>query len=195
MPYPKQGPNAKCKKCGKAFHIAPSKLAAGRGVYCSRECAKPARKTDPDAEKKAAEAKGARAAEAKNHGPDGKFLPGNMANPGGRPKTAVISAAYRAVLSQVCDLPDKALQTLGVPIGATWAEALAKASVRKAVLGDSAARTSVLNYTEGAPRQSIDVTERKYDDMTLEEMFAAMDRYRESVLGGPAKPGRGKSTR
>jgi len=29
----------KCKKCGKAFEARPSEIKAGRGVYCSKECA------------------------------------------------------------------------------------------------------------------------------------------------------------
>jgi hypothetical protein len=35
-----------------------------------------------------------------NHRPDGSFAPGNQANPGGRPKTRLITDAYKEILAE-----------------------------------------------------------------------------------------------
>lgn len=39
-------------------------------------------------------------AETGNHLPNGKFAPGNLANPGGRPKSKHITDAYKAILEE-----------------------------------------------------------------------------------------------
>jgi hypothetical protein len=107
------------------------------------------------------------------------FKPGQSGNPGGRPKGRSITAALNEYLDEIA--PDDIPRKLGLTdrIGVmTWREAIAVTTVRAAVSGDSAARRDVLSYTEGAPRQSVDMTHSDQERPSLEEIFAEIDELR-----------------
>jgi hypothetical protein len=75
------------------------------------------------------------------------FKPGQSGNPAGRPKYTVVSEALRAQLAE--KMPDAGEET--------FAEALARALIDKALGGDVLAAREILDRVEGKPRQTLDV--------------------------------------
>jgi hypothetical protein len=67
-----------------------------------------------------------------------------------------------------------------VPAGQrkTYAEGVVDVVLRKALEGNAAALKLVWDYIEGAPKQSVDLTQHTGDKRTLEELFARMDELR-----------------
>ena len=71
---------------------------------------------------------------------------GVSGNPGGRPKTKVLSQAYRDQLEQVVP---------GDPQGSTFAEKIAEALATKALKGDVQAARELADRSEGKAQQSV----------------------------------------
>jgi len=69
-------------------------------------------------------------------------------NPGGRPRSKTVSAAYRKRLEE--DAPEDRQ-------GRTFAEIVADAQIRKAIKGNTAAAKEVTDRTEGKPQQSLEI--------------------------------------
>jgi len=80
-----------------------------------------------------------------------KWKPGQSGNPGGRPKSKLISEAYRFKLSEL--VPDD-------PHGRTFAELIADGMVVEAVKGKNkvSAAGELADRTEGKPKQSVEHT-------------------------------------
>jgi hypothetical protein len=74
------------------------------------------------------------------------WKPGQSGNPGGRPKTAILSEAYR-----------QALESVDPKTLATIAEKIAEALVAKALEGDIRACAEIANRTEGRPQMRVEV--------------------------------------
>jgi hypothetical protein len=85
---------------------------------------------------------------------------GQSGNPSGRPKSKVLSDAYKNKLEEL--IPND-------PEGRTWAELIAEAQVRDAVRGNVQAAREIADRTEGKPRQSIE-----FEDKTLAAAFERM---------------------
>jgi hypothetical protein len=86
---------------------------------------------------------------------------GQSGNPSGRPKSKILSAAYRTKLEEI--VPDD-------PKGRTWAELIAEAQVRDAVRGNVQAAREIADRTEGRARQAID-----FEDTTVTSAFERMN--------------------
>jgi len=104
------------------------------------------------------------------------FKPGKSGNPGGRPKGTSLTSAMRKRLGEIA--PQAIVTKLGLPEGATWRDVLVETTVRAAVADDSPARKLVWEYCEGAPKQTLDVTQHESDERTIDEMFARLDELR-----------------
>lgn len=91
-----------------------------------------------------------------------RFKPGQSGNPGGRPRTAPLSRAYRELLAQ--PVPDD-------PEGRTYAEVIAQVLARKALKGDIRAAQELADRAEGRARQAIEIQQ-----VRLREAFERMDR-------------------
>jgi hypothetical protein len=85
-------------------------------------------------------------AKGNKHGP--RFQKGVSGNPGGRPKSSMLSEAYRAVLSHDNKKPFKPQ---------TNAEAIAEAIAKEARKGKVNAASEVADRVEGKPRQAYEV--------------------------------------
>lgn len=93
-----------------------------------------------------------------------RFKPGQSGNPGGRPKTASLSKAYRNVLDS--SLPNDADRR-------TYAEAIAQTLVTRAMKGDVSAAKELADRTEGRARQSVSIEtplQRVFEQMTVSEL-------------------------
>ncbi len=101
------------------------------------------------------------------------FQPGQSGNPSGRPKSKVLSDAYRRELEKV-DLTDER--------GRTFAEILAERAVAKAASGDVAALREIADRTEGKAKQTITLTLDK-----REQIERAVDRLM-SDAGADGQP-------
>lgn len=99
---------------------------------------------------------GANSAKPKRGRPENlkPWKPGQSGNPGGRPRTAHITEAYRAVLGQI-DPED--------PEGRTYAERLAEKQVKLAIQGNTQAAREVTDRVEGRAKQQIKL------DATIDE--------------------------
>jgi hypothetical protein len=94
---------------------------------------------------------------------DGKshrWTKGQSGNPSGRPKSKMLSDAYRSKLEE--PVPND-------PEGRTWAELIAEAQVRDAVRGNVQAAREIADRTEGRPRQAIE-----FEDKTISQAFERM---------------------
>lgn len=89
-----------------------------------------------------------------------RWKKGESGNPGGRPKSKTLSAAYRTKLEE--PVPND-------PEGRTWAELIAEAQVRDAVRGNVQAAREIADRTEGRARQAIE-----FEDTTLAKAFERM---------------------
>ena len=76
--------------------------------------------------------------------PEHRFKPGQSGNPGGRPKTKLITQAYRELLEQ---LDPKKRKTL--------AEILARKAIQQALKGNLAALKEITDRTEGKSVQPL----------------------------------------
>lgn len=76
----------------------------------------------------------------------GRFIPGNSGNPSGRPKTRLLSEAYREQLADAMDRGDK-----------TYAQGIARVMVEKALHGDVYAASHLSERTEGKAPQAVNV--------------------------------------
>jgi hypothetical protein len=101
---------------------------------------------------------------------DGKlhrWKKGQSGNPSGRPKSKILSDAYRSKLKE--PVPKD-------PEGRTWAELIAEAQVRDAVRGNVQAAREIADRTEGRARQAIEFEDKTmtqaFEKMTLEELEA-----------------------
>ena len=83
-----------------------------------------------------------------------RFKKGQSGNPKGRPRSAVFSDALRAVLAE-------APPGEHGPDVRTYADAIARALINKAIAGDVAAAKEVCDRTEGKPRQAVALTHDK----------------------------------
>jgi hypothetical protein len=91
-----------------------------------------------------------------------RWKPGQSGNPGGRPKTAALSNAYRQKLDSV--VPSD-------PQGRTYAQAIADALADRALAGDIRAAQELADRAEGRARQSIEI-----ENKTLRDAFERMNR-------------------
>jgi hypothetical protein len=94
---------------------------------------------------------------------DGKphrFKKGQSGNPSGRPKSKLLSDAYKNKLEEL--VPNDAE-------GRTWAELIAEGQVRDAVKGNVQAAREIADRTEGRARQAIE-----FEDKTISNAFARM---------------------
>lgn len=89
-----------------------------------------------------------------------RWKKGESGNPSGRPKSKVLSDAYKNKLEEV--VPND-------PEGRTWAELIAEAQVRDAVRGNVQAAREIADRTEGRARQAIE-----FEDTTLTKAFERM---------------------
>jgi hypothetical protein len=101
---------------------------------------------------------------------DGKshrWKKGQSGNPSGRPKSKILSDAYRSKLEE--PVPND-------PEGRTWAELIAEAQVRDAVRGNVQAAREIADRTEGRARQAIEFEDKTmtqaFERMTIEELEA-----------------------
>lgn len=78
-----------------------------------------------------------------------RFAPGSSGNKGGRPRTSLLSQAFRNKLGDI--VPDD-------PLKRTYAEYSADVAGEKIVQGDTEAIAEFFDRTEGRPRISADVT-------------------------------------
>jgi hypothetical protein len=96
-----------------------------------------------------------------------RWKPGQSGNPGGRPKTALLSHACRELLA--APLPND-------PQGRTYAEAIAETLGQKAIAGDIRAAQEIADRAEGKPRQSLEIENvalrEAFERMTDEELLA-----------------------
>jgi hypothetical protein len=96
------------------------------------------------------------------------FAPGVSGNPAGRPKgSGTLLSILRARLQEI-------------PTGQrkTYAEGVVDVVLRKALEGNTPALKLVWDYIEGAPKQSVDMTQHKSDERTTEELLARLDELR-----------------
>jgi Family of unknown function (DUF5681) len=84
------------------------------------------------------------------------FQPGQSGNPSGRPKRRPVSEAYSAGLS--AELPTALRRQLNLPVGSTWAEAVAAGTIRSAVKGNHAASRELREALEGKSTQRLELT-------------------------------------
>ena len=85
-------------------------------------------------------------------------------NPGGRPKKAPISEAYTRHVGMplLGDIRSK----LGLPQGATWADAMALGQLRSAVKGNTAAAKEIADRVEGRvplPKEKPDEEDLRFE--------------------------------
>ena len=98
-----------------------------------------------------------------NSAEDGKshrWKKGQSGNPSGRPKSKMLSDAYRNKLEE--PVPND-------PEGRTWAELIAEAQIRYAVRGNVQAAREIADRTEGRARQAIE-----FEDKTISQAFERM---------------------
>jgi hypothetical protein len=88
-----------------------------------------------------------------------RFAPGQSGNPGGRPKFALLSSAYRSELGETID--PRIARRLKVSTDCTNAEAIATVVVRNALRGSVAAVRELNNRTEGLPAAFVDLAIQK----------------------------------
>lgn len=97
---------------------------------------------------------------------------GESGNPGGKPKTKLISQAYRKVLQQI-DPND--------PEGRTFAEIIALGMVRAAAMGMAPCAKEIRETTEGKLPETVNVK----GDMTFEHVLTnATDSELDAIIGG-----------
>lgn len=89
-----------------------------------------------------------------------RWRKGQSGNPSGRPKSKILSDAYRSKLEE--PVPND-------PEGRTWAELIAEAQVRDAVRGNVQAAREIADRTEGRARQAIE-----FEDKTMTQAFERM---------------------
>jgi Family of unknown function (DUF5681) len=86
------------------------------------------------------------------------FLPGQSGNPQGRPRTAKFSEACRRLSEEIGQN------------GRTGAEQLAEYCFRRALKGSARHAELFLNYTEGKPKQGVELSGPNNDAMKFENM-------------------------
>ncbi len=91
-----------------------------------------------------------------------RWKPGQSGNPGGRPRTAPLSNAYREKLASL--VPND-------PQGRTYAQAIADALADQARAGDIRAAQELADRVEGRARQSIEI-----ENAVLRDAFERMNR-------------------
>jgi len=96
-----------------------------------------------------------------------QFKKGQTGNPGGRPKSALLSQACREQLAK--PVP-------GDPEGRSYAEAIAQMLADKALSGDLRAAQELADRAEGRARQSVEIERseqgKAFDRMTRDELEA-----------------------
>lgn len=96
-----------------------------------------------------------------------RWKKGQSGNPSGRPKSKMLSDAYRSKIEE--PVPND-------PEGRTWAELIAEAQVRDAVRGNVQAAREIADRTEGRARQAIEFEDKTmtqaFEKMTIEELEA-----------------------
>jgi hypothetical protein len=78
-----------------------------------------------------------------------RFPKGTSGNPGGRPKSKLLSEAYKKILEQ--EIP------AGKDKGKTYAEVIAEALAKESRKGKVHAASEIADRTEGSPRQAYEV--------------------------------------
>jgi hypothetical protein len=108
------------------------------------------------------------------------FLPGRSGNPQGRPRTAKFSDAARRLAEEIG------------PSGKTGAEQLAGHCFRQALKGSVRHAELFLAYTEGKPKQGVELSGQDGGAMKIENMSnaeidarlnALLEKYREEKKG------------
>jgi hypothetical protein len=89
------------------------------------------------------------------------FLPGQSGNPQGRPRTAKFSEACRRLSQEIGQN------------GLTGAEQLAEYCFRRALKGSARHAELFLNYTEGKPKQGVELSGPNGGAMKFENMSEA----------------------
>jgi hypothetical protein len=110
-----------------------------------------------------------------------------------------VSEAYKWVLQQPAlsiGIKPEQLAQLGLEKTATVAEAIGVTTARAVLRDDASARTSILNYTEGAPKQDVTTHDGDLESRSTEDIVAEA----ESILaewrlgsGGTAGPTDGRA--
>jgi hypothetical protein len=99
------------------------------------------------------------------------FPPGMSGNPAGRPKgSGTLLSILRARLQEIPTGQHK-----------TYAEGVVDVVLRKALEGNTPALKLVWDYIEGAPKQSVDLTQHTGDKRTLEELFERIDELKKKA--------------
>ncbi len=86
-----------------------------------------------------------------------QIQPGEVRNPGGRPKSKPITTAYAALLDKKVDKD---------PQGRTYAELLAEGQFRAAIIGETSAAREITNRLEGpvtAPKEEFEGSELEFN--------------------------------
>ena len=102
-----------------------------------------------------------------------RFVKGVCPNPGGRPKSKMLSEALRAGLAADIDAPI---------VPQTNAEAVAARIIKLAKKGNISAAREAGDRSEGRPAQSLDIHDGRPDPLTV--IAEAMNR-RSAVIGPP----------
>jgi len=97
------------------------------------------------------------------------FKKGQSGNPGGRPKSKILSEAYRKLLeTEIAKGKDK---------GKTYAEVIAAKILKEARKGVVKAASEIANRVEGKPLQSVQISASD----PLEDLLAAFDKESDQV--------------
>ena len=107
-------------------------------------------------------------------GKDTQFRPGQSGNPSGRPKSRLISEAYRRILEEI---DPKKQQSL--------AERVARAVINRALRGDVRAASEVADRTEGKAVQKMEVDThlKQLRELSDTELAAAIQARLEELRG------------
>jgi Family of unknown function (DUF5681) len=93
-----------------------------------------------------------------------RFQPGVSGNPGGRPKKRPISDRYMELVE--LEVPEEYRIKQGLPVGATFGDAIAMATVKTALAGNPATMREIREAIEGKTGQrpeSPDVQDRGFE--------------------------------
>ncbi len=104
-----------------------------------------------------------------------RFKKGQSGNPKGRPKSALLSDAYRRMLAQTC--PDDEKKR-------TWAEVIAERTLVAAAGGDVKAAKEIADRTEGKAQQRVTLSYeiRELYERTVKEVMDASQCTREEAI-------------
>jgi hypothetical protein len=111
-----------------------------------------------------------------------RWKKGESGNPSGRPKSKLISDAYRQRLGDM--VPND-------PQERTWAELIAEGQIRAAAKGKTPAAAEICDRTEGRSRQTVELSgpDRGPIPLNLEEVRARIKEFTERARARMAASG------